>query len=247
MTILDDYENELARQLRRVPTQERQAVVDEVRAHLVEAAAELRGADPGLSADEAMLHATHRFGAPEEVAAGYLPSAGEIRVGGVVLDVVRSTGRGLGRGALLVGRGTGRLLKWSVIALLVTMALVAAIAVTVLVVYDDEIKETVPRPVDDYHRTCTATDLCAGADRAATFDVGADVKEIRIQAEGQCSSGSARVQATDPSGDIVVVAQDVCKQGATKLFTEQGRWHIDVVYTTYVGSVDVEVWSFQQS
>lgn len=254
MNILQDYLDDLERQLRRLPKAERAAVLAEVKTHLEEAAAGHQ-AGTDLSEDEAMLRATHRFGTPKEVAAGYSPQTGEVRVGSVVLDVARATGRGLGKtataagkGAVVVGRGAGHVLKWSVIAALGVILVAGVVAVAVLVVFDDEIKEAVPRPLDSYQRTCSAVNPCAAPDTGAmAFDIGPDVKEFRVLWEGDCEAGSARVTATSPSGETITVAGELCDNSGHRVFTEPGRWRFDVIFTGYVGWVDLDAYAFERA
>lgn len=231
--MIDDYIRRLSADLGHLPKKERDAVLAEVRAHLEEAAKE-----------DGMEAAIESFGTPAEVAAGYDRDTQTVRArsGAVVLTVSKA----LGRGVVATGRGAGRVLKWGLIGALSLLAIASAIAIAVLVVFDDEIKEAVPRPIDAYDRSCTVTSPCAGPENAATFDIGPDVKEFRVLIDGDCDAGTASVRAQDPSGDVITLSENACN-GAIKTFTEQGRWSITVVYSAYVGTVELDVLAFERA
>ena len=99
--ILDDYLRDVRRNLSHLPVRERDAVMAEMRDHLVTEARRLRHGDSGLSDDEAMLQATQAFGEPEEIGVAHGPRGGVVRrsTGEHLLDVAILTSRAAGRGA----------------------------------------------------------------------------------------------------------------------------------------------------
>jgi hypothetical protein len=260
MTRLHAYIDELNKRLDALPADERQAVMDEVQSHLDEDVAARVSAGAKLA--DAEHASTEAFGTPAEIAAGYDTSeqvlhtacGATISIGSKIGNGARAAGRGAvvvgrtaGKGVAVVGRGAGKMLKYGIISALAILGIGAFIAVATLLVFDDEIKEAVPRPIDFYDRTCTTTSPCAGPERASSFDIGSDVKEFRIAITGSCDAGRARVTATDSSGDLITLAENACSNGGMKTFTEQGRWTIDVVYTGYVGDVQIDVYAFERA
>ena len=66
--VIEEYLDEVRTHLQ-MPAEERDAVIDEMRLHLLDKMEQLRKAEPDRSEDELALQATHSFGEPAEIGA----------------------------------------------------------------------------------------------------------------------------------------------------------------------------------
>lgn len=256
--ILDDYLDRLRAGLKRLPAGERDAVVEEVRHHLQDEAADLHKNETGLSHMDALRRAIDNFGPAEEVAAGYDEASGEVRrPDGEVLRVTKAVGRGAGRAAVGVGRGVGTVLKWSLIGVLALTGIAAVVAVAALFfagdvadTFQDDIREAIPRPLYDYERSWSGTTEAHSSTTTDSFDLREGTKEFHISFDVRADTGCARVILLDPGGATRYDSDTVCGEataGRTLVFSTPGQWRIQYTYTAFTGSVEVGAWYFQEA
>jgi uncharacterized membrane protein len=241
--ILDDYLAAVRRQLGSLPRAQRDEVLRDIRSHLGEKVRELRQADSRLSADEAMLQATHDFGDPADLGVAYGASGGVVR---------KSTGEVLLRVAALTGKAAGGVLKWIVIAILVLVALavVAGIAVLfvaggVLVAYQDEIASSVPRPIYGYSEEWDLASSQA-AMRTDAFQVSTDATGFDLLVDIRPEAGCLPLIVFAPDGTQAYSNGQGCQDTGQHLhFSQQGTWRIQYTFVAFSGSVDVAAFEYR--
>jgi hypothetical protein len=215
-----------------------------MRSHLEEEIQRRRDEKARLTIHEATLQAIHAFGGPEEIGASFTPHGVEVRnrAGDVVLRVASAAGKGL-RAA---GRGIGRTVKWALIVFGVLLLAGVTAAVVVLVVFQDDLREAIPRPL--YERSEGYTN------RTATFTdavpVAANVKEVRINVNTRwyAADGCAAVSLIAPSGVLVMDGGDGCAEiDRTITAYETGVYTFNYKLTRFTGRVHVEVTAYERA
>lgn len=225
---LDDYQQRLTAALPNLPADERQAVVEEVMSHLDQQVADL--VSHGKAHADAVAEAIHRFGSPDEIAAGYDAGSGEVRppAGDVVLRVAKATGRGAGQAAAFVGRGIGGVARFVAIIVLVSLVVAGGVAVTAVALADEwlpfveaRIEENADH--DLYHRS-----LVGIVDRNDTFYAPSDISRISLSVWTYDATGCFDITIRDPQGTAVHTAT-VCDDSSlsTTLPPVTGMWTID--------------------
>jgi len=244
---LEEYLKSVEANIAHIPVAERDTAIREMRSHLHEQIAELRRADVEMGEIEATERAIRAFGDPAEIGVSYgnggsAPVVVNKHTGEVLLRTLRATGRV----AAATGRGIGKTLKWILFAVFAILFLALGSALTLLIVFQDDIRETVPRPIHSYSRDLDG----ANGQRNSTFFVNEDTKEVRIQlnVNRQGTTGCAAVTIQDPSGSIVFDSSGDCDDlSALLTFYDAGRWTINYTYDAFDGSVDVDVYAFERA
>jgi hypothetical protein len=244
---LEEYLRTVDANIAHIPRDERDATIREMRSHLHEMITELRRSDPEMGDTEATERAIRSFGDPADIGVSYgnggaHPVVVNHRTGEVVLNVMKATGRI----AAATGRGLGKTLKWFLIAILALLFLGIGSALTLLIVFQDDLREAAPRTIHSYSRELDG----ANGERTSTFFVADDAKEVRIQldVDRTGTSGCAAVTIEDPTGSVVFDSTGDCDDLSMLLtFYEAGRWTITYTYDSFDGYVDVDVWAFERA
>ncbi|HEX9815505.1 MAG TPA: permease prefix domain 1-containing protein [Candidatus Thermoplasmatota archaeon] len=244
---LEEYLRSVDANLAHIPREEREATLLEMRSHLHDQVTELRRADAEMGEVEATERAIRAFGDPSDIGVSYGNGGTNHvvvnnRTGEVVLRVVRATGRV----AAATGRGIGRTLKWILFAIFAILFLAIGSALTLLIVFQDDLREAAPRPIHSYSRHLDDAD----GERNSTFVVGPDVKEIRIHLgiyrEGVV--GCAAITIRDPNNIVVFDSTGDCDDLETLLtFYQEGRWTISYEYQDFNGHLEVDVYAFERA
>ncbi len=227
---LDTYLQELRAALKRLPADERAAVLDEVRSHLAEQVQELvaEGMDPG----KAEVLAAANFGDPKEIAAGYDEGTGELRANDAVLRVAKAAAKGAGTAAVATGRVAGKALPslFKIMAAVVITCIVVSGAVAIVaVVMADEwapwISDTIEEnaAIEVYRRDMTNIGM-----RSDPFYVPADVQRLEISAFVWDGPDCAAFTVTDPNGTVQFDSGRLCENDdvRTTLPPITGSWRI---------------------
>jgi len=240
--ILDDYLDDVRRRLGHLTPDERDAVIGEMRAHLVDKIDALLKADPALSRDDAALRATHAFGTPDEITVQYGPQGGIVKssTGETLLRVAALGGRAL----RATGRGLGRTLKWTALVFAITISAALIAATVVVVVFDDEIRGLIPHTIyakGEYYESRNGT-------LNESFDVPSvyHTFQLQIYTYGQDETSCVGVNLTSPDGDVIDLSVRSPTGGCYDLhreltFAQPGRWHIRYDFDAYSGWIDVNV------
>ncbi len=259
---IDDYLNDLRKNLGHMDREERDAVLAEVEDHLLQESERLQAANPKWSNEKAALNAIESFGPADEIGVAYGGSKDTVGVinqvtGERILEVAAVTGRVAGKVAVVGGRGLKGLLKFAGIAALVIVGVATILVVaglffagTVATVFQDDIREAVPRPLYGYNQYWGGATDVQTSTTTERFDVRGDVKEFWIDMDIDSSQGCAQILLTDPSGDIRYDSGTVCNGDHASRefnFSEEGEWTIRYSYTAYAGQVVVEAWYFQSA
>jgi hypothetical protein len=249
MTIMDDYLNQIRKQLRHLELSERDQVLAEVRGHLTDEVARLRKADKSLSRDEAELKATHAFGEPEELGVAYGPRGGVIRkrTGERLLEVAVLTGRAAGRGV----KGT---LKWTGIAAAVLLGAGLIVFISLLFfasdiaeTFQDDIRESIPREVYSYSGSWAVPNSNNGV-VTDSFQIGEHVKEFEFHASTTPETGCLAIQLQSPSGQVMDINGNGCQPtDRDTTYTESGTWQIRYTFIAYTGSVSVDAYAYEKA
>lgn len=242
---LKEYLRNVEANITNIPREERDATIREMESHLEERIVELRRSDAEMGEVEATERAIRGFGDPSDLGVSY--GSGDAnhvvvnnRTGEVVLRIVRATGRV----AAATGRGIGRTVKWILFALFAIVFLALGSALTLLIVFQDDIREAAPRPIHSYSRDLDDEN----GQRASSFMVADNVKEIRIHLTVAQDSGCGTVMIRDPLGVVVFDSTGDCDDLRTLLtFTQTGTWTIDYTYQAFHGHLDVDVYAFERA
>lgn len=270
-TLIEDYLRDVATSLRVDAARKRQ-IVDELRTHLTEKAAELRAADPTRSIFDVEQEVIREFGNPRDLALAYEPD-GTAVLTTAAGDIVLRVGKAVGRGARAVGRSTGTFLKWTAVAL--AILLVISLGVGAWAYY--EVKPYIPAiidssdPVYEYRETCSATP-CNGLLPADTFYVrpeaqtvefDLDVYRVRLsesQMENMsATNGTVRVVVLDPAGnsrydrtfELAAASSSEYRSGSSAGSSHQqtswaaapGNWTVSYEFTDFVGTISVQAYA----
>lgn len=252
--IIEDYLREVESSLR-VDRARRQQIVDELRAHLHEQAADLRRQRPELPETDVAREVLASFGNPRDLALAYEPEGAAVlrnRAGEVVLRL----GDAFGRGARAAARGTGVVLKWFAVA--VSALLVLAVGLGVWAFYEVRpvvetlVEQSMPAYV--YREECGGTP-CSGALPGDRFYVAPDAKQVRLDVDvhppwdGSANgTGAVRVWVVDPAGATVydrtfAVRPDGSASHEMRLAPVEGNWTIAYEYDGFRGVVQVEAYA----
>jgi hypothetical protein len=177
----------------------KEQVLRELRAHLLEKAADLARENPSLSREDVERRVVREFGDPDELAFAY--GGGRAVVRSSKGEVVLRVGRAL-------GRGTKAFLKWTAIAVAFLLVLGSALSYAVY----QESKPYLQHQFYNEYATqvfyrvdsCGA-ERCNGLPSAETFGPpeGAKRIEARIMVSVAQAGGSVRISVTDPAGATV--------------------------------------------
>lgn len=256
--LIDDYLREVEASLRVDASRKRQ-IVDELHTHLIEKVNDVQAADPTRLRDEIEREVLREFGSAHDLAFAYGPEGTPV-LRNSAGDIVLRIGQAVGRGAVAVGRGTGKALKWVAVAL--AGLLVVALGVGAWAYY--EVKPYIPsiieqsEPSYQYFERCADTP-CSGAPPADSFYVRPEARTVRFDLnvysvhpnddwDQHYGNGTVHVQVTDPAG---VVRYDrsfnLTDEGATYHETswaaEPGNWSIAYTFDGFVGALDVEAYA----
>lgn len=249
MTRIDDYLNEVKRHLA-APKADKSRILDELRSHLTDQVNDaVAAAGSKADADAITRQVLRDFGEPRELALSYEPERTVIRdsKGEVALQVTRD-----------VARGTGRVLKFTILTLLGIAGFVVLVGAFLTVFLADDFRELAqdyaPEPVYMHDRQCS--DPCNGVMDESSFFVHGNAREVRFDLSvmpwpdtltDPGNLGTVRIQVTDPSGDVRFDRTFTGNEGqeASNIAwqPEQGDWSISYDYTLWRGAVDVEVWT----
>jgi tetrahydromethanopterin S-methyltransferase subunit G len=239
------YLQAVANNLAHLPTEEREATMREMRSHLHDEIAELRRSDPGMGEIEATERALRAFGDPTEIGVSFGASGTKEvvnrRTGEVLVRVARMTGRV----AIATGRGIGRTVKWILVLVFGIALLAIGSALTLLIVFQDDLREAAPRPIHTYARDLDDETSA----RNTTFFVNPDVKEIRIHlnVDRAGTQGCAAVTVRNPAGVSVFDTTGDCSDVRTLLtFYDEGRWTVSYEFTSFTGWIDLDVYAFER-
>ena len=244
---LEEYLRSVEGNIAHIPREERETTIREMRSHLQERIAELRRSDAEMGEVEATERAIKGFGDPSDIGVSYGGEGANVnhvvvnnRTGEVMLRVVRATGRV----AAATGRGIGRTVKWILFALFALLFLTLGSVLTLLIVFQDDLREATPRPIHSYSRDLENTD----GTRSSVFVVAEDVKEIRIHLTVARSSGCAAITIRDPTDAVVFDSTGDCDDLQTLLtFYQPGNWTVDYTYQGFYGHLDVDVYAFERA
>lgn len=248
---LDIYMQELRAALKRLPADERAAVLDEVRSHLEEQVQELQA--EGMAREKAEVLAAANFGDPAEIAAGYDDHSGEVRsdTGDVVLRVAKAAAKGAGTAAVATGRVAGKGLSGlSKIlgAVIITAIIVGGATAVVAITFADEWAPFVSDKIEEnsshevYRRDMTNIGM-----RTDPFWVPDDVRRLEVSAHVWDGPDCASFSLVDPNGTVQFESGQLCENDdvRTTLPPISGSWRItfssggqlegDVVVSYYKG------------
>lgn len=249
--IIEDYLREVEASLRVDRARKRQ-IVDELRAHLREKAADLQRQRPGAPRGDVEREVLADFGNPRDLALAYEPEGMAVlrnRAG----DVVLRLGDAVGRGARAAARGTGVVVKWFAVA--ASALLVVAIGLGVWAFY--EVRPVVQALVDEgmpayqYYEECRGAP-CDAAMPGDRFHVDAGSRLVRFDVDvhppwGDASnaSGTVRVWVLDPRGEAVYDRTFALSPGSAaghemRLSPVEGNWTVGYSYEGFRGVVRVE-------
>lgn len=237
---IEKYLNQVKARLNQIPPQDRPAILAEMRNHLSEKTADLRRGDPHLSKAQAVELALRDFGHPEEltVASGAGSSTVRRRTGEIVLSVAKATGRGIGKTFMWVGIILGGLLVLGI-----------GTSLTLLYLFQDDIRENLPHRVYAFQETYDAK---TGTESGA-FELGGNVKSATIGIsilEGGVGkdAGCATVIVRSPTGATLFDNTGNCDSVSRSLsITQAGRYDISYRMTAFSGSIQITVDAFERA
>lgn len=254
--IVDDYLLELRTRLSELPFRDQDAVLGEVRAHLAADIEDRRRKAPKSSNDELALAATAAFGDPDEIAVAFGPQGGLVRkrTGEVLLRAAVLTGRAARATGRAAGRGAKSTLKWAGIVAavllgvgLVILVVVAFVGVQLANTYKEEIVESVPHPIYDYHSSWALSSPEAGP-KQDSFSVPSDSREFRIAFTTTPQAGCVAIQLTSPSGAVTAVNGNGCSAySQASTFTEVGTWKVQYTYVAFAGTVSAHAEAYRKA
>lgn len=246
--LIEDYLREVSATLRVAPDRKRQ-ILDELRTHLREKLDDERSQDPDAPVGDVERRVLADFGSPRDLALAYEPE-GQVVLKNSAGDIVLRVGRA-------VGRGTGRVVKWTAITL--AALLVIAIGVGIWAFYEVrplvETMASQAMPVYDYEETCPQTP-CNGANGRDIFFVGNNTKEVRLTVnvappwrdEGN-GTGRVYVVLFDPAHARVfernfTVTNESSGSREIRFASFPGNWTVEVEYFEFRGEVRVEAYAY---
>lgn len=256
---IEDYLREVSASLR-VDAERRRQIVDELRTHLTEKAEDLQRADPTRVRAELEREVVRDFGEARDLALAYEPEGTAVLLNSTG-DIVLRLGRAVGRGAVAVGRNTGRFLKWTAVAL--AILLVTSLGVGAWAYY--EIKPYIPsiiessEPAYSSYERCAATP-CHGGPPADSFYVRAGTETLRFdldlyavhpadeRAATHVGNGTVRIVVTDPTGAARFDRAFNMTEGSSlhqewSWAATEGNWTLAYTFDGFVGALDVEVYT----
>lgn len=255
--LIDDYLQRVGEGLR-VDRPRKQQILDELRGHLEEKAREVQAAQPDLPREEVERRVLADFGNPHDLALAYEPEGVAVLTNAAGVVVLR-LGEAVGRGARVVGRGTGRLLKGVAIAL--AFLLVLGIGLGIWAFYEVRplalaIAEEA-QPVYSYHESCPETP-CNGSAGADVFYVKPEAARVRLDidvgsawhprgAERLPAQGNVTVTVTDPAGEVRLDRTFSLSNGTHASHeavwaATAGNWTIAYRFEAFRGQVDLETY-----
>lgn len=258
---IDDYLNDLRKNLGHMDHEERDAVLAEVADHLRQESERLQAANPTWSENQAAMNAIESFGPADEIGIAYGGSQDPVGVinqvtGERLLEVAQVTGRVAGKVAVVGGRGLKGLLKFAGIAALVIIGAATVLAVaglffagTVATVFQDDIREAVPRPLYGYSASWYSPDTETRT-FTESFDVREGMKEFWIDMDIHGDAGCAQIRLMDGDGDVRYDSGQVCgdRSGSgQRTFSEKGTWQVEYTFVAFAGHVDVEAMYFEEA
>ncbi len=245
--MIDDYLQTVRRNLD-LPMTRRDAIIDELRAHLDEAVQNEKAQDPGASDDDVQRRVLRDFGDPRQLAASYDEGTSTVATprGRVALEVTGS-----------IARSTGKVLKFGILTILGIAGVVLVVAAFLVVFLADDIRDFAethaPEPVFDHERTCTSP--CNGALDSQSFFIHNNAREVRFEFwispdpdnEVAAQLASLHITVTDPSGDVrfdrTFTGTEGHQHSHITWSPEAGDWSIEYEYQNWEGSLDTEVWT----
>lgn len=232
--IIEDYLREVERHL--APGSDKASILQELRAHLGDKAADIRAQDPDVSPWDAERRAINSFGAPREVAAGYGALAQEPRRAEVALAL----GRGL-------ARGTGKVVKGIAIAIAFLLVFGAAVAYVAWHEAKPVLESQMPRDVYAHHDRCATPCNQTASERVFTVYNGTRELHFAVQTLIEAPQGSVRVVLRDPEGNVryertlVAESLDQSFSERTSLPVLLGDWRVTTELAGFSGWLHLDV------
>lgn len=246
-SLIEDYLREVASALR-VDAARKKQIVDELRAHLTEQAADLEQTRPGASRADVEREVLARFGNPRDLALAYEPEGAAVlrnQAGEVVLRL----GTAVGRGARATARGASVVLKWFAVAVSALLVLTVALGVWGFYEVRPVIEALVEQSLPAYeHLKSCAPSPCDGNVTGDPFFVANDTKSVRLVIRsttgppppGGMDAGSVRVVVADAAGTIVLDRTFTAQDGIeTRLAPSEGNWTVSYDYRGFQGDIHV--------
>lgn len=258
MTLIEDYLRRVESTLRADADRKRQ-IVDELRTHLLEKVDDVHAAAPERSRHEVEQEVLREFGDPRDLALAYAPEGTAVltnKAGEIVLQL----GKAVGRGAVAVGRSSGRILKWTAVAL--AGLLVIALGVGAWAYY--EVKPYIPtiieqsEPVYQYFERCADTP-CSGTASPDSFYVRPEAKTVRFDIDiysvhrdaewdRHFGNGTLAVTILDPDGvarydRVHNLTDERASYFETSWAAVPGNWTVTYTFDGFVGAIDVEAYA----
>lgn len=250
---IDDYLAEVEAHLEGPPEHKRQ-ILRELRGHLEERMADLTDEDPHSDPAEIARYVVRDFGNARELALAYdAHGRPELHdsAGRTVLTVSEAVGRGArvaAKGAVVVGRGTGKVLK--VVAVVLAVLLVLAVGVAVFAWY--EVRPIIERNLEyDVYSSSEecSTDSCPRTPVEETFFIHRGAREVRMDLNihhEETLPSSVRITVIDPDGDARFdrTFSSGDDEHAYRHFSwgpAVGDWTIRYDYSAFRGSLWVDI------
>ncbi|HWG91328.1 MAG TPA: hypothetical protein VNZ52_10825 [Candidatus Thermoplasmatota archaeon] len=239
--IIEDYLRDVETSLR-APPEQKKLIVTELRGHLQEKLADLRAAAPDRADDDLAREVVRDLGNPHDLALAYTPE------GGAVLK--NSTGDTVLRVGKAVGRGAGKVLKYTAIGLAVLLVIGVGAGVWAYYEIKPLIEKNAPYPLYSIDPTCSHP---CNTSQSQSFYVHPEAREVRMSLsahgpgdfdERRPIHGTLHVLVTAPDGTVKYNHTFTALRSTHEEITwsaAQGDWTVAYRLESFEGALNVDV------